>query len=114
MRHDTHSLNNITIIMSEAEGERPEGSERPEGAEGEEPAGEGAGEGAPNEAAEELSQEDREAYERMMATLSQMNNKIEKARTRLQNDKIAEKKEKTDEISDRLINSKESSEIITK
>ena len=82
--------------MSNAEEpERPEAAEEAEGAEGAEGV-ENAGETDPKEAAQELSQEDREAYERMMATLSQMNNKIEKARSRLQNDQISEKKEKAD------------------
>lgn len=50
----------------------------------------------------------------MMQTLSQMNNKIEHVKKRLQNDHIDNKKHKTDEITHKLIQSKESSEIITK
>ncbi len=45
-----------------------------------------------------------------MSTISQMNTKIEKAKKKLQNEtNNSEKKNKTDEITNKLIQSKESS-----
>ena len=49
-----------------------------------------------------------------MNTLSKMNTKIEKAKIRLGVDPLPHKHAKTGEIADKLIQSKESSEIITK
>ena len=50
----------------------------------------------------------------MMATIAKMNVKIEKAKEKMKAEQLAEKKNKTDEISNRIIESKENSEIITK
>jgi hypothetical protein len=49
-----------------------------------------------------------------MATLSQMNTKIEHVKKKLQTDPIDHKKNKTNEITDKIIQSKETSEIMTK
>ena len=43
-----------------------------------------------------------------------MNSKISKVKERLANEQLAEKKSKTDEMTNKLIESKENSEIITK
>ena len=50
----------------------------------------------------------------MMATLTKMNTKIESAKKRIHQDPIDPKKQKTDQMTNKLIQSKESSEIITK
>lgn len=50
----------------------------------------------------------------MMGTLDKMNSKISKVKERLANEQLAEKKSKTDEMTNKLIESKENSEIITK
>ena len=45
----------------------------------------------------------------MMSTLTKMNTKIERVKQKLHNEKLDEKKTKTVEITDKLINSKENS-----
>ena len=50
----------------------------------------------------------------MMRTISKMNIKIEKVKEKLNNDSMIDKKTKTDEMTNKLIESKENSEIITK
>lgn len=50
----------------------------------------------------------------MMNTLSKMNNQIEKVRHKMQEKPPSDKNAKSNEIADKLIESKESSEIITK
>lgn len=50
----------------------------------------------------------------MMSTLSKMNTKIEKVKSKLQSEQLAEKKNKTDEMTNKLIEAKQNSEIITK
>lgn len=61
-----------------------------------------------------MSKEDEETYNKMMNTLSKMSHKIEKARTKLNEGAMSDHKAKTDEMTDKLIQSKESSEIVTK
>jgi hypothetical protein len=53
-----------------------------------------------------MSPEEKEAYDKMMSTLTKMNTKIEKVRSKLNNDAFSEKKTKTDEITNKLIESK--------
>ena len=50
----------------------------------------------------------------MMSTLSKMNKKIENAKSKLIQEEHMQKKSRTDEITQKLITSKETSEIITK
>ena len=45
----------------------------------------------------------------MMSTISKMNSKIEKVKERLNNDSMVDKKTKTDEMTNKLIVSKENS-----
>jgi hypothetical protein len=42
----------------------------------------------------------------MMSTLSKMNTKIEKVKSKLQSEQLAEKKNKTDEMTNKLIEAK--------
>ena len=57
-----------------------------------------------------MSAQEEQTYNKMMSTLSKMNKKIENVKSKLvQEELINQKKTKTDEITQKLINSKQSS-----